>query len=537
MYKRITAIFAVIVFGFSFLGARLAYLNLGKDEMLAEAALRQQNSVITIAQKKGDLYDRQGNSLRGNEKKRVALILPALCDDRESLYQLLRAAGEKTENLYDKVKGDRPFICSGEGLEQNLYTRIFEVETDGAYPFAQHVIGHRDKDEIGRSGLLYAFEPTLSKQQTSIRYIVGVDAARRQLTGLAGEVDYADYDKKGGVKLTLSTEIQNIAEKAAADLSFGAVVVSEVKTGEILAMVSKPSYQEDRMADYLNSSEGELMNHALQSYNIGSIFKLVVLAAYTEKEGKLPDLKVTCTGSVKVGDRIVHCHKEEGHGEVDVTGAVAGSCNIYFIELAKQIGLSRILDVAERLGIGERRTLATGISSAAGSLPKRQRNPLPGVLANTAIGQGSVMMTPLDVVYLMDTIANGGKTNSLSLVKGIYDQGAFQPMPKTETKYIFSAKTAELLQQVMNATVEEGTGKSAKPEVGGAGGKTATAETGMKKNGVLVTQGWFAGYYPADKPEYAIVILAEGASSGGGSAGPIFRDIANGIAKYQGLLQ
>ena len=177
--------------------------------------------------------------------------------------------------------------------------------------------------------------------------------------------------------------------------------------------------------------------------------------------------------------------------------------------------------------------LAPGLSSARGSLPARDTDPLPGVVANTAIGQGDVMLTPLDVAYLMNAIANGGSTRSIQLVQSVIRSGKESKVERPKEKQVFSPKTAQLLRDVMVATVEEGTGRTAKPESGGAGGKTATAETGWKKDGAAVTQAWFAGFYPADDPRYTITVLVEGGTSGGGAAGPIFREIADGIAALE----
>lgn len=534
--KRISILFAGMTAGFLLLLCRLAVLMNPAGGAAAQAAARQQTRSLTIAEVRGTIYDRSGNPLTNAQNIRRALVLPALAEDPQALCRELEGKLDiDPEKLMRNTAEGRAFVAdiTAEGIVPSEAVQIFSVPIDREPHEAHHILGDINGEGEGISGIARSYDALLREETALLRCTVPVDAAMRQLPGLSYRIDYGNYGKKSGVQLTLDSGIQHIAEQAAQKMESGAVLVSGAITGELLASVSRPDYDASALADYLDSDSGELVNRALQPYNIGSIFKLVVLAAYMETYGALPDMRVECTGSIRVGDRDFACHKQGGHGEVDVTEAMAASCNVYFIRLAGQIGLNRILDIAERLGIGERHMLAPGLSSARGSLPARDTDPLPGVVANTAIGQGDVMLTPLDVAYLMNAIANGGSTRSIQLVQSVIRSGKESKVERPKEKQVFSPKTAQLLRDVMVATVEEGTGRTAKPESGGAGGKTATAETGWKKDGAAVTQAWFAGFYPADDPRYTITVLVEGGTSGGGAAGPIFREIADGIAALE----
>ena len=135
----------------------------------------------------------------------------------------------------------------------------------------------------------------------------------------------------------------------------------------------------------------------------------------------------------------------------------------------------------------------------------------------------------------INAIANDGFSTDPTLVLGEVKNGkllSFESNPST--KKLLSKQTTDILQSLMISTVENGTGKTARPEAGGAGGKTASAETGMKENGKQVVHGWFAGFYPAENPQYSIVVLAENGKSGSISAAPVFKKIADGIAGLSG---
>ncbi len=482
------------------------------------------------------IYDRELRPITYRDREYRAVVMPSQCENVGNHIGLLATESALTvTELQQKFASGRPFVVTTrEKLERCDCIRGFEVEKDGAaYRLLHHVVGDLDsRGEVGKSGLLLGFDEFLKERGGEVYAEVPVNAMRQQLTGLLPSFEERNYYQKNGLSLTVDAEIQKIVEEAAASIERGAVVVSDVRTGELIALVSRPDYDGTKIADYFESENAELLNRCYQSYNIGSVWKLMVLASDQQDEGELPEFTTYCPGYVDVGGQRFACHKEAGHGTVDCKTAVEQSCNVYFINLMlSEMKLERVIDLAARFGVGEGRYLAPGNAVQAGRLPANYKRPTLALIANTAIGQGDVMMTPVDVAYFIGAIANEGFACEPSLVRGEVRAGEVIPFASDRSKKkLLSKKTCELLCELMISTVESGTGKSARPETGGAGGKTASAETGMREDGEQVVHGWFAGFYPAEQPQYTIVVLAENGRSGSQSAAPVFQKIANGIA-------
>ncbi|MBQ2898404.1 MAG: penicillin-binding protein 2, partial [Oscillospiraceae bacterium] len=228
---------------------------------------------------------------------------------------------------------------------------------------------------------------------------------------------------------------------------------------------------------------------------------------------------------------VFKCHWESGHGEIGMEKALEISCNPYFINLALETGGGKILETAKNLGFGNPSYFGEIWFSAAGNLPSEEELFSKTVLASFAFGQGKLMATPIQLASLASAIANGGKAVTPKLVLGTYDKnGNYEETPDYSENPAISRKTAEILRKMMVNVVENGSGANAKPKNGTAGGKTASAQTGQfGPDGKEIIHAWFVGFYPAEKPEFAIAVLAEGMDSGGDFAAPIFRKICEGI--------
>ena len=207
--------------------------------------------------------------------------------------------------------------------------------------------------------------------------------------------------------------------------------------------------------------------------------------------------------------------------------ALEQSCNPYFIALGREIGDESILTMAEHMGFGRGSDFAEGLSASAGNLPKAAASPLE--LANLSFGQGELLATPLQIAAMVSSIANGGYQVEAQLLLGWTEDGSVPQAAEQAKERILSERTAKRLQHDMIQVVEEGSGTNAKPSAGGAGGKTASAQTGRYTEEEEIVHAWFAGFYPADEPRYSIVVLAEGMESGGTYAAPVFRRICEQI--------
>ena len=310
----------------------------------------------------------------------------------------------------------------------------------------------------------------------------------------------------------------------------GAAIVADCKSGEILAMASRPNYDANNLADYLDGTDGELLNKAILQYNPGSVFKVVVAAAFLENHYN-DEMVYECTGKTDIDGIEFVCHSDEGHGKQNTEQAFANSCNCAFYNIGNMVGIDEIYKYAYDFGIGNEVLRINGIYEASGYVPQNISSA--AELANVSIGQGDVMVTPLQIADILCTICNGGIRNQLTLVRGIVDdKGVCGETQSATVGRVISETTARRLLKMMNRAVADGTGINAQLDYYGAGGKTGSAETGWEKDGKLMQQGWFAGYFPAENPKYVCVVIAEDGNSGSDSACPVFRLIAEDMCKW-----
>ena len=333
------------------------------------------------------------------------------------------------------------------------------------------------------------------------------------------------------MKLTIDAEMQKLLERIVKlNIRAGAAVILETETGNIKAMTSVPEFSPDDISEDISAADAPLLNRALNPYSVGSVFKIVTAAACLEN-GFDAEKQYNCTGSITVGQNTFNCINEKGHGQVDMERALEVSCNCYFIHAGLEVGGDKILEMAEKLGFGKSTELAGGIVSAAGKLPSERNLASPAATANFAFGQGELMATPVQIACMVSAIANGGTYLEPKLVIGLTNaEGEVsQPAESGNSYRAVSDQTAEILKNYMISVVENGSGKSAKPENGGAGGKTATAQSGWYDDEGEIYHTWFAGFYPAEDPKYTIVLIKEDGNSGSKDCAPLFKQIVDGI--------
>ncbi len=386
-----------------------------------------------------------------------------------------------------------------------------------------HVIGYISAGGCG-SGIEGAFDYVLSADESShISYIKDINN-KRISSGYAIDM----LNSYRGISLTVDYHIQKIVENAMDSYGInGAAVVADCKNGEILAMASRPDYNAEELEKYLEGKDGELINKAISAYNPGSVFKIIVTAAFLENHYN-DEIYFECTGSTVIDGIEFVCHKKEGHGLQTLEQAFANSCNCAFYTLGEITGIKDIYNYASEFGLGKEVLCINGIVEAGGIVPKDADNN--AAIANISIGQGDVMVTPLQIADVLCTICNGGIRNQATLINGmVNDEGICNKTEGTELGRIISETTARRLMDMMNFAVSAGTGVGAQLDLCNAGGKTGSAETGWVKDGKTMQQGWFAGYFPAENPRYVCVVMAEDGLSGGESACPVFKKIGDDI--------
>lgn len=486
MQKRMLAAFSVLLLLFCGLISRLAVVAV--DPVYADAARQQSTETVEVASMRGTIYDR----------------------NFEPLVNTVRTP----------VQGEYAALLAG-------YKQVTRI---GGSPLAVHTIGVQNAEGVGVSGLEAAYDTLLRSCGGTLAVRNTLDAKGRPLAGASPEILSEGYDTGAGLVLTLDAGIQRIAEQAADSLDRGAVVVMDPQTGDLLALVSRPAFDPRDMGPALSDARAPFVNRAFASYSVGSTFKILVCAAALDA-GISPSRTFACTGSVEVDGLTFHCHNRAGHGALDMTGALERSCNPYFITLALELGGEALRGAAQRLGFGTAYEFAPGMRTSAGSLPDEEELRSSSALANFGFGQGKLLASPIQIACLVSAAANGGAAVTPRLVLGTTGDGAtlsagtasFAPVP------VFSQKSADEVRRLMVSVVKNGSGKAADPGAGGAGGKTASAQTGQYENGSEIVHAWFAGFYPAENPRYTIVVFAEGGDSGSTAACPIFREIAKNL--------
>ena len=497
------------------------------------AAQGHSTYTLRLAQTRGKIYDRNGSVLAGDCYAYKAVVIPSP-DTAASLLRVLSAdetqSVESLQKTGDRLKGNFPFAvevpdgsCESEGI--TVY-RVPKRYSDSA--LALHLVGSCTENG-GQNGIEKAYDQWLSDASGELTVTCRINAAGKSLDGTRQEVTDTTANSDRGVMLTIDSRIQNIAETAAArHITSGAVIVADVDSGEIVAMVSLPAYRRSDVAAVLHDESAPLINRALLAYNAGSVFKPVVAAAALE-HGLDPEELYECEGTVRAGSLTMGCINHTAHGSVNLNDAIAHSCNTYFIHTAQRIGGGAILDMAQNLGFGSATQLASRYAASAGTLPAPSSLSLPAALANFSFGQGTLTVTPVQVTGMMLAIARGGEYIEPTVIKGLTDGHGhmLSPPVQQETRRAMSRQTAERIGDCLRSAVLEGTAKAGASEKITSAAKTGTAETGIIRNGKAINQAWYAGYFPYEDPRYVCVVLAEGGTSGGGSAGPVFQEIAN----------
>lgn len=525
MRKRGLIAFTALLLLFGSIVLRVYQLT---SSELSQAAQQQSTLTVTVANTRGTIYDCRMRPLVNEGLEYRACIAP---------FPITTAMLSKTlepsawADLNERLKLGKPVVTTlqtllppTEGISQFQVAKRYSGTL-----LAPHLLGYMDAEGThGLTGVELAFDEYLNSVGGSLSVTYSVDANGRPLQGVQPTFQNTLSNADAGVVLTLDADIQKLAEKAArSSISRGAIVIMEPSTGRILAMVSLPDFQPDTVAECLEAPYSPLLNRTMCNYNCGSIFKIVSCAAALEA-GVSTDTTFTCTGSVKIGNVIFHCHNKLGHGTLDMKNAFAQSCNPYFIQLIQLVGAENMYAMATTMGYDRALLLADGMKTARAILPSLENLQLPAELANLSIGQGELMATPIHVAQMVSTVLNGGQLIRPTILKGYVDSaGVFTEAAISPPQTTFSEEIAATLREFLVYAVNHGTGTTARPSHGGAGGKTGTAETGWVQNGESVVQSWYAGYYPGERPRYAIAVLAEDKDTTGARSAPLFKKLCD----------
>lgn len=542
--KRLQILGVFFIMLYILLLCRLFHIQVYMGKDYSERAVRQRMVYIPISTNRGIIYDRNMIPITDREEKKVIIAYPAFVYDKKAAIETIsKASGISTDDVKKKMESTSDTVEFISEIKQNEYMSLIDsgrikgvitVEKRIRYAeddIARHVVGYIGKtDKLGHMGVEKSMNSYLEGSgNDSIAAVV--DSGKNIIRGLGfRKVEAAKDGTNYSIKLTLDYHIQNIIEKALEKNHIqGSIVVMDVKNGDILGMASKPDFDQSNVDKYLKSSGNELINKSVWQFDLGSIFKTAVAAAAIEGGVATGEEKNKCEGYIDVGSNRIKCSTYQSHEgrEIDMKEAFALSCNSYYIQLGTKVGAKKILEMAEKLGLGQKLCF-TIPEEQAGYLP----NPLEDGIGNISIGQGKIQATPLQITSMMATIANNGIRNDPQLVDSlITDKGiTVRRLERSRPQIVLSPNTSKLLRDMLHEVTVSGTGKQANmDEYGGSGGKTSSAQTGINDGNVV--HGWFAGFVPYEKPQYAITVFVYNGQSGGSAAAPIFKEAASEILK------
>jgi penicillin-binding protein 2 len=477
-------------------------------------------------------------------------ILGRLAEGRERPYQpliLRKDIPEATMVAVEERRLDLPGVSlrirpirayPSAGVAANLLGYVSEVNQTQLV--REEYRDFRPGENLGQSGVERRYDG----------FIRGVDGGEQVEVDARGRVlrlvTRTEPRSGSNAYLTIDKRLQDAAEAAFAGKK-GTVVAMNPTSGEILVLVSRPSYDPNLFAQRLSGEEWQriasdaghpLQNRAYQAqYPPGSIFKLIVTIAGLESGAITPETKFYCPGSYHLGNTKFDCWKKGGHGTQDLRGAIINSCNVYFYQAGLRTGIEETVKVAKAFGLAEPPGLGLG-DEVRGHLPDPQprRRGQPGWSAgNTlvaSIGQGPVVSSPMQLLTMVAAIANGGNIyKPYVLRKMMTTNGEVLEEYESELvrKVAVNPETLAFVRRAMLGVVDGGTGARSRVPGIPIGGKTGTAQV-VKKGETkgqanLKDHAWFVSFAPVDNPKLAVVVLVENGGFGGQVAAPIAKAI------------
>jgi penicillin-binding protein 2 len=595
--QRVPWIAAFILLVFSVFFARLFQLQVIQTDDLRLRSLHNSVRTLRVEAPRGDIVDRDGRILAAtrpafgvqvipHDVRHPEVVIPALAQliDREAdqlrslvstprgrvRFQPLRLAGDLS---YDQLARVESHLYALSGVVTDVRPRRHYLGGE----LAAHVLGYigeihsaqleasaytdyRQGEVIGQAGIEGVEQDALRGRAGGVNQVV--DVAGR----VVGVVDEIDPVPGGSVQLTIDLDLQRAAEAAFAPdtpedhARIGAAVALDVHTGDVLAMVSKPSFDPNDFAGGIDAVTWKrlmsdkwkpIQNRAISGqYPPGSTYKAIVAAAGLEAGVIDPKRRIFCPGFFRLGNRTYRCWKHQGHGAVDLHRALVESCDVYFYTIGRDLGIDRLYEFANGFNLSRATGIAlphemTGLIPTSRWKERRFKEPwMAGETISASIGQGFDLVTPLQLAVAYGAIANGGTLVKPRLILRVADgDGRLVdgPPPESTGQVPVRREYLDLVRSGLEGVVEEPGGTGARARVPGVrvAGKTGTAQVvglkhteGLDEKEVafeLRDHAWFVGFAPAEAPEIVVAALVEHGGHGGSAAGPIVQKV---LARY-----
>ncbi len=582
--RRLLLLGSIKFFSFSVLIERLYNLQIRQSDKYKKLADNNRVNLSFIIPSRGIIFDRNKQLLADNEEQYQLIFKNNNLDSSllslNKVFDYLELTKKKKGELIKLIIANKKRILVKENMKWSEVAKISSniTELDGVYiemvlvrkyfsRASSHLIGYVGKPDKEKNSKLYRIEGTkvgkLAAEAAFDNTLQGKFGLKKEEVNAHGRVVNEISRIKGtpgnDINLSVSRELQDFCYERLGEEA-GSIVILDINSGELLSLVSKPSFNSNDFIGEMNNKKWKkivnnqlnpLFNRAIKgTYPPGSIFKLlVVLAAYNVKEFS-PNNKYYCNGSYKFGNQIFHCWNEKGHGLINCDQALAMSCDCYFYELSLKVGIEKIYSVARDFGLGDI-YLSEIYNASKGLVPSKDwkkkqfgRTWTKTDTIVTSIGQGFALTSPLQLAVMVSRIAADGKKIQPTILKN--DSILEQP------NFInnISKEGLALIKKGMFNVVNSPSGTAFNSRIVKGPfmcGKTATSqvrrismkerEDGIIKNEDLPRKqrdhALFVGYYPHDNPKYGFSVVVEHGGSGSKSAAPIARDICYKLGKIK----
>ena len=585
--RRLFGIMIAVFAAFGILGARLFYLQIIQGDQYFKMSKNNCIRIQRVKPVRGLILDRNGKLLVENRPSFDLSIIP--CDAnplKQTIDKLSVYVPEFADEILEKINkngigyGYRPVLLKkdiGRDALASISSHRFElpgivIDTNARRNYiydslSSHLVGYLGEinaDELKSGKYRYKeygdFIGKYGVERAYDTYLSGIPGGRIVQVNANGQVvkvlDTVEPAAGHNIFLTIDFTLQSIAEAQLRD-KVGAVVAMDPSSGDILAMASSPTFNQNDFINGLSSDQWQrlvsnpsrpMMNKAVQGvYPPASTYKVVTAIAALEERVIDENTTFYCPGSYQYGNRVYGCWKKQGHGKVSVVDALAQSCDVFFYHLGKKLGVDRLAWYATCCGLGSK----TGINldrESDGLIPtaawKKKRTGISwqgGENLSIAIGQGYNLVTPLQMAVLFGAIANGGNEFRPRVLKSI--QTVEGSVVKTGKKKIIgrlpvSRNTLNLVRKGLREVVHGKHGTARRyvfDDKIDISGKTGTAqvvsrktekESQKKKNNVSYeSHAWFVGYAPTENPEIVVSVLVEHGKHGSSGAGPIAKEM------------
>lgn len=575
MKKRLQRLTTILVTLFGILTLRLFSLQVVRGARYARLSDRNRIRRVILPAPRGRIYDRNGVLLADTRPSFTIAVIPTETNDSALilLARLIQGNGaggmgngltfEELKRRLEPIAAFPAPIAIYRNAPPEIVARIQEnnfrlpgvivrIDPVRNYPGGEiyaHVIGHlgeitedelardscyRRLDYVGRTGIEATYEKFLRGKDGS--EYVEIDARGREIGPLVEKRPEPPVPGKD-LYLTIDHRLQTRANELTRNYERAAVIGIAVKTGEVLCLLSRPLFdpnifispiKSETWESLVNNPAKPFFNRVIASgYPPGSTLKpLVALAALKAKVVTPATTLLPCTGSFRYGNRTFKCWA--AHGTLNLLGAIERSCNVYFYQVALRLNLDSLVEFCRHCGLGK----TTGIDipgEIPGNIPSKEYLDrrygkgrwTRGTMLNFAIGQGEILVTPLQLATLYSCIANEGYYYQPFLVSRIDSAGVTSirthphrievPLNKTDLEYV---------KRALTRVVESGTGQGAQ-----ASGVTIAGKTGTAQNPPRPDHAWFVGYAPAENPEVVFAVLVENGGHGGAVAAPIVGEL------------